>query len=33
MSLFKKSVSKEFLPLSESPIWGTGSVVYATLKR
>jgi hypothetical protein len=33
MQLFKKSVSKEFAPPSESPVWGTGSSIYAALKR
>ncbi len=33
MKLFKKSVSKEFIPPSESMVWGTGSMIYGTLKR
>lgn len=33
MKLFKKSVPKEFIPPSEAPAWGMGSIVYASLKR
>ncbi len=33
MQLFKKPVSKDLLPPSESPVWGSSSIVYAALKR
>lgn len=33
MQLFKKTVSKVSLPRSESPVWGSSSIVYAALKR
>ncbi len=33
MKLFKKSVSKDLIPPSESPVWAMGASVYASLKR
>ena len=33
MKLFKKSVSKDFIPPSEAPIWGSPTIIYASLKR
>ncbi len=33
MQLFKKPVSKDFIPPSESPVWTMGSQIYAALKR
>lgn len=33
MQLFKKTIPKEFLPPSESPVWGSGTIIYAALKR
>jgi hypothetical protein len=33
MQLFKKTISKDFIPPSESPVWGSGAIIYAALKR
>ncbi len=33
MQLFKKSNSKDATPPSDAPVWTTGSVIYAALKR
>ncbi len=29
----KKSISKQFTPSSDAPVWGSGSIIYAALKR
>jgi hypothetical protein len=33
MKLFKKSDSKESLLANGSPVWGSGAIIYAALKR
>jgi hypothetical protein len=33
MQLFKKTSSKDLTPPSESPVWGSASIIYAALKR
>lgn len=33
MKLFKILNSKEVLRANESPVWGSGAIVYAALKR
>jgi hypothetical protein len=33
MKLYKKSNSKEVLLANESPVWGSGAMIYAALKR
>jgi len=33
MKLFKKSVSKDLSMPSDAPVWATGSIIYASLKR
>lgn len=33
MKLFKKTTSKDISMPADAPVWGSGSIIYASLKR